>query len=274
MADNTGYFSNEILQSQGDDIGLKMHHMYDINNDDFHFLKPGLMSRRTLNALHHYTAGRAIFVPTQMPKFMEWKFPKETNFIRQIMLVAANRWEFAQDKNVDIGTVETGVEGQARDYVSKTSGRTRECTIGIPAEFDGGIITFWSNAYIEGTQSTHDGVMSLFGYPGAPSAANYSMEGLYITLDPTERIAVYSAFVMNMILKVSQLSIFNATKGEYAHQEINMQFACQTIDDDEDVSSMAQLYVNRLNSARGHDTRLQGDLYPNLEIEQSGDSII
>ena len=273
MAD-TGYFANEIIQSQGDGVGLKMHHMYDINNDDFHFLKPGLMSRRTLNALHHYTAGRAVFVPTQMPKFMEWKFPKETNFVRQIMLVAVNRWEFAQDKNADIATVETGVEGQAKDYISKTTGRTRECTLGLPAEFDGGIITQWSNAWIEGMQSSYDGVMSLLGYPGSPSPANYSMEGMYITLDPTETIAVYAAFVMNMIIKNAQLSIFNATKGEYSHQELSMQFACQTIDDDDDVMSMAQLYINRLNSARNHNTRLQGDLYPNLNIEQSGDSVI
>lgn len=269
-----GYFKNKIIASQGDDMGLKMHHMYDISDKDFHFLKPGLMSRRTLNALHHYTGGRGIFVPTQMPAFMEWKFPKETDFFRQIIMVAANRLEFATDKQGETGVVETGVEGQARDYYMKTSGRPRECTIGLPAEFDGGIITQYCNSWMEGMGSSYDGVVSMHGYPHSPSAANMSMEGMYITLDPTETIAVYVAFVMNMIVKSAQMSIFNTTKGEYGHQELSLSFTCQTIDDDEEVINMGQEYVDSLNAARTHYSRLDGDLFPDLKIEQSGNSVI
>lgn len=269
-----GYFSNKIIQASGDDVGLKMHHMQDISNEDMHFLKPGLMSRRTLNALHHYIGGRGIFVPTQMPKFMEWKFPKETNFVRQILLVAANRLEFATDKTGETGTVENGIEGQARDYYTKTSGRPRECTIALPAEFDGGIITQYQTAWLEGMGSSYDGVVGMFGYPGSPSAANYSMEGMYIALDPTETIAVYVAFVMNMILKNAGSSMFNTTKGEFNHNEVTLNFTCQTIDDDEEVYNMGQKYVDSLNSARNHSSRLEGDLFPDLKIEQSGDSII
>lgn len=268
------YFGNKILMSQGDDVGLKAHHMYDISNDDFHYLKPGLMSRRQLNALHHYTSGRGVFVPTQMAAFMEEQFPRQTKFFRQMLLVATNRLEFAQDLNAEIGTKENGVEGYAMDYVQRVSGIARECTIVFPAELDGGFFTFYMNCWIHGIMSPRDGVQHMYGYKGAPTPANYSMEGIYFTMDPSEQFAIYTAYVQNMIPKIAQNSIFNTTKGEFQHQEISLQFACITIDNDQNVFEAAQAYLDSLNDARGHETRLTGVDYENLEIPQSGTSVI
>ena len=271
------YFGNKITASQGDGVNLKAHHMYNISGDDFHYLKPGIVSRRTLNALHHYTTGRGVFVPTQMAAFMEYAFPRETAFFRQMLMVAANRLDFAQDRQAEIGTKDPGIEGQQQDYITKTSGLAREFTINMVAELDGGFYTYYMAHWLEGTLSIRDGVTNMYGFKGAPTPANMSMEGIYFTMDPTEQYVVYSAYITNMLPKNANFSMFNTTKGEYQHVEVPLQFTGMPIDLDKNVFLAAQGYLDKLNSKRGHASRLQGHPYHaknKLEMPQSGKSVI
>lgn len=268
------YFGNKITQSQGDGVNLKSHHLYDITANDFHYLKPGIVSRRTLNALHHYTTGRGVFVPTQMAAFMEFAFPRQTAFFRQMLMVASNRLEFVQDRQAEIGTKDPGVEGYQMDYISKTSGLAREFTINMVAELDGGFYTFYMTNWIEGSLSIRDGVTHMFGFQGAPTPANMSMEGIYFTMDPTEQYVIYSAYITNMLPKQANLSMFNTTKGEYQHVEVGLQFTGMPIDNDVNVFKAAQEYLDKLNKARGHASRLKGITYPRLDMPQSGQSVI
>lgn len=255
------YFGNKITASTADGNNLKPHHMNTISQDDFHYLKPGIISRRTLNALHHYTTGRGIFIPTKMCAFMEFAFPKETKFFKQMIMVGANKLDFAQDRTAEIGTKDPGIEGQQQDYISKTSGLTREFTINMVAELDGAFYTFYMAHWLEGCLSIRDGVTNMYGFQGAPTAANMSMEGMYFTMDPTERYVVYSAYITNMLPKNSQMSIFDTTKGEYQHAEIPLQFTGMPIDLDKNVFNAAQAYLDKLNGQRGHAQRLTGHAY-------------
>lgn len=275
MTTNNSFFKSKLFESSAAD-GMAAHqeHVY---GDELHYLKPMMMSRKTLNALQHYTSGRGLFVPTQMPAFLQDKFPKETDFFRRLLLSAVTRIEWAVDKTAELGTVETGIEAQAKDYVSKTGGTTREFTVTFPAELEGGFLTGFGGTWIEGMMGIRDGVVHQFGHTGPTGPSSLSMEGIYFTMDPSERYVVYSSFGQNILLKSAQFSIFNTTKGEFNHQEISMPFGVNAIDGDAVVHEAAQKYLDALNSKRGHADRLKGEAYHSnnkLDIEQSGNSII
>lgn len=273
--ENTSFFRSKMFDSSKA-AGMEAHALH-VVGDNIHYLKPMMMSRKTLNALQHYTSGRGLFVPTQMPAFLEHAFGKETNFFRRLLLSAVTRIEWAVDKTAEVGTVESGVEGQARDYISKTGGVPREATFTFPAEFDGGFLTNYIGTWIEGAQSIRDGVVHLFGFDGPTGSASYSMEGIYFTMDPSERYVVYSSFGQNMFPKSAQFSIFNTTKGEFNHQEISIPFTNNGIDGDGTIHEAAQKYLDALNTKRSHDKRLRGDAYHvdnKVEIEQTGSSVI
>lgn len=273
--ENQGFFRTNMFNNSKAD-GMEAHPMH-VVGDNIHYLKPMMMSRKTLNALQHYTSGRGLFVPTQMPAFMQEKFKTETDFFRRLLLSAVTRIEWTVDKTAEIGTVETGIEGQAKDYISKTGGVPREATFTFPAEFDGGFLTQFIGTWIEGSLSVRDGVVHQFGYSGPTGPASYTMEGIYFTMDPSERYVVYSSFGQNMIPKSAQFSIFNTTKGEFNHQEVSIPFAQNAIDGDGTVHEAAQKYLDALNTKRSHSKRLQGDAYHadnKVDIEQSGNSVI
>lgn len=275
MADNQGFFRTKMFDSSKA-AGMEAHSMH-VVGDNIHYLIPMQMSRKTLNALQHYTSGRGLFVPTQMPAFLEEKFSKETNFFRRLLLSAVTRIEWTVEKTAEVGTVETGIEGQAKDYVSKTGGVPREATFTFPAEFDGGFLTTYIGTWIEGTQSVRDGVVHLYGYDGPTGPASYSMEGIYFTMDPSERYVVYSSFGQNMFPKSAQFSIFNTTKGEFNHQEVSIPFTNNAIDGDGTVHEAAQKYLDALNTKRNHSKRLLGDAYHvdnKVVMDQSGNSVI
>lgn len=274
MAAKSGFFENNMMTATADGDATQANVTSQTKDTDLGYLKPFELSRRQLSLLAPYISGRAIFVPTQMPKHMVYAFSAMTSQFAQLILTTATRYELAVDKSAEMGTVEAGNEGQAMDYVSKTTGVPRECSITFPAEKYDGFLTAFQSAWMEGNQSSVDGVSGMYGMQGLAAPSNMCMEGLYIVFDPSERVVIRAIYCTNMLPKISPESIYNATKGEYAHQEVTLQYSCMGITGDSSVLAVAQAYLDDLNAKRDHVTRLEGTVYGEFEIPQSGENVL
>lgn len=275
MADaKTGYLNNEFMTANGVGSAMNTNKGDRLKDDDFAYLKPLQLSRRQLELMAPFISGRAIFVPIKQAEWMVEAYPKESKQFSQLLLTCTTRFEIFTDMTAELGTVDTGNEGQAYDYHAKTTGAIiRECSLTLPAENYDGFITSYQSAWINGNGSGVDNVAELGGTDGLPTAARMSMEGIYIVLDPSERKVVKAVYMTNMLPKNSPNTIFNATKGEYAHQEVTLQYGCHGIQGDANVNKIAQEYIDSLNSKRNHDKRLSGDTFDDMKIEK-GETII
>lgn len=205
------------------------------------------LTKLTANRLTPFIPGRAYFIPTEMPAFLEHNIPQKAALLKKLIVSMATSVEGITDKQVNFSDIQTGNEFNNYEVVQSVTGATRELSLGFPADLDGQPIRKILNYWVTGTYDTGSQRGHYYGAPLIWGQGNHTMSGVYFVLDVKGRMPQYAAYVCNMFPKVVPNSMNNYKRGEHATIEMSIPFACQYIDDHPFATKLANYYIAKIN---------------------------
>ena len=218
--------------------------------------EPLILSKRKLKQLFPYFTGKAFWVATKKPAFLEKLAPEETTQFFNILQCLNIGVDGFGDDTVQFAEVAFGIPGQTMSIVTGVEDGTTSTTVKLPHALTGDPVTRYLMAWVYGTIDKNSGIGDYYGLVKDNqmdwSPENHICEWIYWVTDigSTERGIEYSAYGFNQFPQTISKSHYNSTHGEVQHQPLNVTFRGQVIDNDENITDLAKTLMRKINDYR------------------------